>query len=782
MSPPFFFATKLTDHRSVMLFAQPVYRRAEQLKTLLRNRLSATHAELLSNPTVSAEALSGFSPAVWNSDYLSTKAQRLSSLTGNEKEKALTQLSKLLADIDELIIQLKSEADPMLKQSADLLDKATQIPGDDFVFVEGDKITLVLWGFYVELEKERHFTIRQYLKNQPISTNSNIILPIQTPPITTLPQSSKRNWWLLALLLLLLLLVGLWWCHKPYSVLPPDPSVFVPIDPAKIIEKPNDPFRRQIVGNRLNIYLDKAVQLEKFANKLIVENRQDSLQIIYYEPVYNLLQLQFPMGQIEKWRQKLRTYPEIKLIFNESVFRSEAIPNDPAFGTPKSSYHFEKINTYPAWDLTQGDTSVVVAVIDNGFDLSHPELKDKVVAPWNVITHSNSINAGTSASLDHGTHVAALAVGTANNAQGGSGIAPRSRLMPIQISDDSNTLSTLAIINAIFYAIKNGADIINLSLGQHFPPEVASQIPIPVQEQMADSLGKDEEEVWNTVFKYAVEKNIVVVQAAGNDNVSASLDAMKRSSYAITVAATDYQNKRADFSNFGKYTTVSAPGVEIFSALPQRRFAPKNGTSMAAPIVAGAVALIKATAPELTFEQIKDILIKTAIPVTSAPDKEVGPLIQLAEALNAIPPKDPCKAKVDSLEAVIRKLRSDTAQKMKMPKSPRDCNFAIGAWKSNTPLINTRTEEPIELQFDFRQGCKGQITFIEQNNTCTANVTLKIQGDKLLILQQQEAPCRASNIFYIQHEFSCTADEQGNAQCTGTSNNQVVTRFTMIKQ
>lgn len=234
----------------------------------------------------------------------------------------------------------------------------------------------------------------------------------------------------------------------------------------------------------------------------------------------------------------------------------------------------------------------------------------------------------------HGTHVAALAVGALNNGAGAAGLAPNCKLMPISLGND---MSSVSILEGLLYAINQGADVVNLSIGTVFPQGIDST---PVNEQMEyiNRTGKYQEDVWDYVFNLADKKNCTIVWAAGNCNVLSGMDETKRGENTLRVSAVGPDLKKADFSNFGNYASqgvnfsdISAPGVDIYSAGPANGYGFCPGTSMAAPIVSGAVALMKSVNPNLTNRQIIEILDKTGKTVDR--DGHIGKLIQVRDAL-----------------------------------------------------------------------------------------------------------------------------------------------------
>ncbi len=257
------------------------------------------------------------------------------------------------------------------------------------------------------------------------------------------------------------------------------------------------------------------------------------------------------------------------------------------------------------WDATMGD-GIKVAVIDTGVDLQHPDLRD------NLLPGRNFLEGGSAEPTDdfgHGTHVAGI-IGAGANGMGVVGIAPKAKIIPIRVLgvDGGNTLG---LIQGLNYAVSSGARVINLSLG-------SAQTSAIEEGQMAK----------------AIAANVVVVAAAGNEALGGNpLEYPAAIAGVISVAATRQASddvdakfsERAPFSNYNPFVSVAAPGVDILSTIPRRfivttgnpnddgnAYAYASGTSMAAPIVTGVVALMLAANPGLKPAQIKQKLQGTA--------------------------------------------------------------------------------------------------------------------------------------------------------------------------
>lgn len=211
---------------------------------------------------------------------------------------------------------------------------------------------------------------------------------------------------------------------------------------------------------------------------------------------------------------------------------------------------------------TKGD-GVLVAVLDTGV-AAHPCLDASIFGDKVNFTDSKSIldNQG------HGTHVAGIIAAREFDDNGVTGVAPEARIMSVKVLNDSARGNYGWIEQGIHHAISNGADIINLSLGAPQPPPPS--LYLAIQE--------------------AASKGIIVISAAGND--AAAVNYPARYDEVIAVAAIDQNGNMANFSSHDDAVDVSAPGVGIYSTSLNNGYAVLNGTSQAAPFVAGVCALL----------------------------------------------------------------------------------------------------------------------------------------------------------------------------------------------
>jgi subtilisin family serine protease len=411
------------------------------------------------------------------------------------------------------------------------------------------------------------------------------------------------------------------------DVLPPEQGVLPPAeDDLHII--PGNP---TIIGNRLNILMeneDKSIM--ELAKDFKTKYPDDTYKVVYYDDVVKRMQIQIPSAEREQLKQEIPPAftPEYELfVFDEALFEGNYTPNDPAFSNGDKSWYLNAIHAPQAWEITRGSPKLTIAIVDNGFNLSHPELKNKVVMPYNVWKHSTDV---FPQEVDHGTHVAGTALAIADNGKGLCGIAPDCAFMPIQVADKKGLMTTTSVLDGILYALYQGADVINVSLGSQFTG--LSQFPESAQQDLIHNHFKEEERLWREIMRIAANFNSTIVVAAGNDNVLAGIDALQRPELIVTVSAVDKNNRnisKADFSNYGSYSTLSAPGVGIYSAFGKNGYQVLDGTSMAAPIVAGGIALMKSLNNSLTTKQMICILQTTGLETQG----NIGKLIQLDKAL-----------------------------------------------------------------------------------------------------------------------------------------------------
>ena len=346
-------------------------------------------------------------------------------------------------------------------------------------------------------------------------------------------------------------------------------------------------------------------------------------------------------GDVEAAAAELAQDPHVEYAQPNYPMRANFTPNDPffsstgSFGQPYTDlWGVQSTHTPPAWDLARG-AGVIVAVVDTGVDRNHPDLAPNI---WqNPLDPSNGIDddgnglvddtfgwnyaSGNNDTIDrigHGTHVAGTIAAQDNNALGIVGIAPDAKIMPVKGFDDSGNATAFSLAQGIIYAAEHGADVINNSWG--------CSSPCPTNPVAADAVER------------ARVLGSVVVFSAGNSNQDVAGFAPNNHPKVIAVGASTPSGVRASFSNTGEIDLV-APGsgddngtfpsplaniLSLKSALCDvntvcppslvvgGQYLRLAGTSMAAPHVSGLAALILSRSPNLTPEQVRQVLRRSA--------------------------------------------------------------------------------------------------------------------------------------------------------------------------
>jgi subtilisin family serine protease len=341
--------------------------------------------------------------------------------------------------------------------------------------------------------------------------------------------------------------------------------------------------------------------------------------------------------------EDLNSNPEVEYAEPNYLYRASIVPSDTYYN---KQWYLKKIKAPEAWDEAREGSNIIIAILDSGVQIDHPDLRDNIwrnidevpengidddrngfiddVNGWDFVNNTADPapkfkDGFTEAGILHGTIVAGIAAASGNNAAGVTGIAWRSKIMPLKVLDDAGAGNTNNVIKAIDYAINNGADVINLSF---VGPGFSRSLEIAI--------------------KRAYDAGVIVVAAAGNEQGEGkghSLDDTPmypvchdgfndgvKENRVIGVAATDTIDQKAIFSYFGfNCVDIAAPGLSIYGTAvyspayqAEGKYFNKyydgywSGTSMAAPMVSAAVALIEEVNPQFNKEQIIDNLLNAA--------------------------------------------------------------------------------------------------------------------------------------------------------------------------
>jgi subtilisin family serine protease len=338
------------------------------------------------------------------------------------------------------------------------------------------------------------------------------------------------------------------------------------------------------------------------------------------------------------------------------IFRIEATPDDPRFGelwgldnsgqtvNGTSGTPDADIDAPEAWDTTTGSSAVTVAVVDTGVDYDHPDLSPNIrtnPGESGLGRESNGVDDDGNGYVDdwrgwdfiesdndprdlhhHGTHVAGTIGARGDNGSGVAGVNWRVGLLPVRVLDAGGFGTNATVTAGFAYAGANGAKVVNASLGG------------PAYSQsMADAIASSP----NTLF----------VVSAGNDAINNDANPQYPCNYTATnlvcVAATTQSDGLAGFSDYGTGSVdLGAPGTNVLSAFPEDQFASLSGTSMAAPHVAGAAALLWAQEPVMSPDLVKSTLLSSVDPLPALEGKTVsGGRLNVYRALGGSPPFPP---------------------------------------------------------------------------------------------------------------------------------------------
>ena len=411
---------------------------------------------------------------------------------------------------------------------------------------------------------------------------------------------------------------------------------------------------------------------------------------------------------------------------NDPYFNSSGSweqPYDDQWGLKRVGFSQDKNS---AWTQADGSAQpVIVAVIDTGLDYHHPDL-DKSNLWHNPHEQKNNRDDDGNGYVDdligwdfidsdarpwdrtgHGTFVVGIIAASRNNGLGIAGINAGVKIMPLRALNFMGRGRSVNIAAAIYYAVANGARIINLSLGSRHVSRIETD-----------------------AIAYATKQNVLVVVAGGNEGKATGDDGLAGLVEVITVGASDINDKRASFSNWGDEVDVVAPGVDILSLRARRTdlayvagvedyrlgsnvvgidkmLYRTTGTSFAAPFVTGVASLLVANNPKLTPAQVKRMILQSARDIeTPGKDELTGYGLLDADAALTADPEFFIKADLQSV-AVIQKGGSSllqvtgTADANKIKKAWLEIGKGEnpGSWKKLIKRIKTPTDNAVLGQF-----------------------------------------------------------------------------------
>ena len=264
--------------------------------------------------------------------------------------------------------------------------------------------------------------------------------------------------------------------------------------------------------------------------------------------------------ELEEIKDDLAQDPAVESVEYNYLGQIAYTPDDPKF---RNQWGLRKPGFQEAWDFTRG-SGVDVAVVDTGAAVEHADLRQKIAQARDIVNDDGTVRDLSG----HGTHVAGIIAADTDNHTGIAGGCPNCKLLVAKVFDGKHTGTVARFAEGIRWSADHGADVINLS----FTHPLSSTIE-------------------KNAIDYARGKGAVVVAAAGNRDTNKRTYPAAYLDSVIAVAATNRQDRRATFSNYGSWVDVAAPGVDVLSTVP-RGYASWNGTSMATPHVAALAGLL----------------------------------------------------------------------------------------------------------------------------------------------------------------------------------------------
>ncbi len=338
----------------------------------------------------------------------------------------------------------------------------------------------------------------------------------------------------------------------------------------------------------------KILSKYNFSSEYLFEN---TFKATVSERIYNDLQQDSAIAYVEL----------------EKKVTAFAVTNDPFFTSDPNAedrqWYLKKTKVPEAWEYTKGSENVIVAVVDTGIHAGHIELNDgRIIEGYDAVNDKLIPAQSNSDDNGHGTAVAGVIGAIPNNSKGITGVNWKVKIMPVKALSADGTGELSNVAQGIVWAADHGANIINLSLG-------------------GNGFGSDQ--TLSNAITYAYDKGVLIIAAAGNDlaNFGTNLDSSpvypvcgdNGKDMVLGVAATDVNDLKASFSNFGaSCIDISAPGKKIITTayLPSDPsdsvLIYGSGTSLAAPIVSGIAALLKANNPNLSNTDIRNLIKRTA--------------------------------------------------------------------------------------------------------------------------------------------------------------------------
>ena len=359
----------------------------------------------------------------------------------------------------------------------------------------------------------------------------------------------------------------------------------------------------QIKSKDKNVDFKNSTLLNQFSDKYQINKVTQLFPRHQNELLANTFQIEFDkILEVEDFITELSDIPSVEYAEKKELHVSFLTPNDQYFNnsTNNGQRALFQINAPQAWDLSTGLASVVVAVTDNAININHPDLVNKCVQGYDAVDNDNDPTGCGSNTGFHGSHVSGIVGAETNNGSGVASIGFDVSIMPIKIGNCNGSLT--AGYEGIVWAADNGAEVVNMSWG-----------------------GGGQSNYGQNVCTYAWNAGTIPVAAAGNDGVN-SVFYPAGYNNVISVASSTVGDAKSSFSNYGSWIDITAPGSSILSCNSGSGYQVTQGTSMASPMVAGLLGLMKSYAPNATNTDLVNCMYSSAENIDGSNGNYVGQL------------------------------------------------------------------------------------------------------------------------------------------------------------
>jgi len=294
--------------------------------------------------------------------------------------------------------------------------------------------------------------------------------------------------------------------------------------------------------------------------------------------------LKVPAHALERIQENLARKAGVAYVEKDYLLEPAVVPNDPGYSN--QWWLSNNLQAEAAWDISQGSSSIPIAILDSGADPTHPDLAGKLILGKNFYNNNDD----WTDSCGHGTSVAGTAAAISNNGVGVAGVAWNNPIIPIKITDSNCWGYYSSMIQGIVYAADNGARSANISFHIYNGASLTD------------------------AAKYMHDRGGWVVAAAGN---TGKFEDYPENPYIISVGATKSSDSIAGFSSYGPFVDFSAPGYGIYTTKLGGTYGSVSGTSFSSPMVAGLVSLLASNNPAMSAQQIYDTIKSTALDLGS---------------------------------------------------------------------------------------------------------------------------------------------------------------------